>query len=308
MTDATTHPAILENEHIRLAVRPERGARVVSFIDKRTGREWLVQGEHISPTGEDARFGPDAAIGWDECFPTVIPWNAEATPWRRHLRDHGDVWGRPWAVDVATGTRLTTRYASEDFTFIRTLDLEGRALRCRYEVSTTRTQALPFAWAMHGLLAVTPEDRIVLPGIRIVDAGYLNWRGERRLLQSFSWPGPGGVLRLPLNVVHPAETQLAAKLYAKMPDSALASVGNESGWLDFSWDADELPYAGLWLNYGGWPAPGTVHHISIEPTTTPGDSPVDFEPGRQPRTLHADKPASWSITLTCREGAALGET
>ena len=32
-----------------------------------------------------------------------------------------------------------------------------------------------------------------------------------------------------------------------------------------------LPYAGLWLNYGGWPTPGDMHHLAVEATTAPVD-------------------------------------
>ena len=73
----------IESDVLRVAVLPEFGARVVSFVDKRSGREWIFQGGETSDTGEDAIYGADAAVGWDECFPTVSPWDASQTPWKR---------------------------------------------------------------------------------------------------------------------------------------------------------------------------------------------------------------------------------
>ena len=90
----------IESEAMRVAVLPAFGARVVSLLDKCSAREWMFEGGQTSDTGEDAVYGADAAVGWDECFPTVSPWDASQTAWQRRLRDHGDIWGRPWTVDA----------------------------------------------------------------------------------------------------------------------------------------------------------------------------------------------------------------
>ena len=47
----------IESDVLRVAVLPEFGARVVSFVDKRSGREWIFQGGETSDTGEDAMTG-----------------------------------------------------------------------------------------------------------------------------------------------------------------------------------------------------------------------------------------------------------
>src|SRR5664279_4148592 len=86
----------IENDKLRVGIAPAYGARVVSLLDKTSGREWITQGVRSGNTGEDAVYLGAEAVGWDECFPTVGPWDASATPWRRRLRDHGDLWGRPW--------------------------------------------------------------------------------------------------------------------------------------------------------------------------------------------------------------------
>jgi hypothetical protein len=214
---------VLENQHVRLVVAPQNGARVTSLIDRKSGRDWLVPGTSQTPLpSTEAVYGGAEASGWDECFPTIAPVDAAATAWRRPLRDHGELWGRPWRVEEANRTRLTTRYACPEFTFTRTLELVGPAVECSYEVVTAGRRALPFLWAQHVLLAVTPADRIVLPGVKLIDAAYMRLNGEVRMPQTFSWPGPGGVLGIPLDTIHPESTHLAAKFYAEAPHAPMA--------------------------------------------------------------------------------------
>ena len=101
----------IENDALRVDVLPGYGARVSSLVDKASGRDWIFPGGQSSNTGEAAVYSRDEAVGWDECFPTVGAFEAGATPWKRRLRDHGDLWGRPWRIDSAIPTQLSTTYA-----------------------------------------------------------------------------------------------------------------------------------------------------------------------------------------------------
>jgi galactose mutarotase-like enzyme len=218
------------------------------------------------------------------------------------LRDHGDIWGRPWEVDAQTATRLVTTHAGSEFTFSRTIDLQGSAIHCRYAVVNTGSEPLPYMWALHGLLVVTPDDRIVLPGLAAVQATYLSRRGDTLPAQTLAWPR-GGALGLPLDRVHRVGEQVAAKMYAEAAGAPAASIGNERGWLDLSWDKAELPYVGLWFNYGGWPGPGSVHHLAIEPTTAPVDHLGEAIETGTARIISPGQAQTWSVSLSVRPGA-----
>ena len=70
----------LGNDRLGLTVCPALGGRVLSLVDRWTGREWLVQGEPpdmgqdgsaAAWTRRDALFSGAVAFGWDECLPTV---------------------------------------------------------------------------------------------------------------------------------------------------------------------------------------------------------------------------------------------
>jgi hypothetical protein len=182
-------PLAIENAAMRVGVLPDFGARVVSLLDKANGREWIFQGGISHETGEDAVFGAAEAVGWDECFPTVSPCDATGRMWGRRLRDHGDLWGRPWAVDTHTDATLTTTRATAEFAFTRRLALAGPTLTATYRVENRTRSEMPFLWALHGLLAAPPGDRIVLPGVTALSATYVS-RGREGFGAAFNEPHP----------------------------------------------------------------------------------------------------------------------
>src|SRR5215218_7133923 len=133
------HEAIvLERGHVRLVVVPSMGARVVSLVDRRSDREWLVQGTPAAPgadwASDDAVFGGEEAFGWDECLPTVSPCPDPLDPGGGLLRDHGDQWGRDTEVtrdgDAVSATWASSRWP---YTFRRSLRIDGEAVVADYE-------------------------------------------------------------------------------------------------------------------------------------------------------------------------------
>lgn len=251
----------LENDAIRVAILPDYGARVVSLVGKGIGRDWIYGGGQSWNIGEDAVYGKEEAVGWDECFPTVSAYQAEATPWRRRLRDHGDLWGRPWQVEAQTASELTTAYTDPQFRFVRTLRVDGPSLIAEYRVENLSAEPLPYLWAQHNLLAVSPGDRIEFAHAARVTASFLSHRGKVVPTPvEFDWPGPDAGLPFPLDVVQPASTDLAGKfLVHGVPDRTVA-LGRDGGWLTITWDGvDDL---GIWLTYGAWFG---VYHLALEP-------------------------------------------
>ena len=289
----------LESLSVRVEIDADFGARVVSLIDRRSGRDWMAKGPRSTQVGEDAIYLADEAVGWDECFPTVAPWDAGATPHGRRLRDHGDLWGRAWTIDAQAPDSITLSRADTASRFTRRLTLADATLIADYAVENTGPAKLPFMWALHGLLAVTPADRIALAGIDAVAATYVARDGRTITVPQLRWPGPDDALGLRLDDIHPASTRFAAKLYASHVPDAAASVGGANGWLDIGWSR-EIGHLGLWLNYGGWPAPGDVHHLALEPTTAPADHLGEALARGTAITLAPGAVSQWRVTMTLR--------
>ncbi len=287
----------IESNALQVEVDPDFGARVVSLIDRRSGRDWMAKGPQSSQVGEDVVYAADEAVGWDECFPTVAPWDASETAHGRRLRDHGDLWGRPFAIEAQATDSLALSRTAGGFRFARRLSVQDGVLTADYTVDNVGAVALPYMWALHGLLAVTPEDRIAL-GVDAVSATYLSRDGKTTVAPQLAWPGPDPVLGLPLDVVHPSDTQFAGKLYASAVPGARASVSGPRGAIDIAWDG--VAHLGIWLNYGGWPAPGNGHHIALEPTTAPVDHLGQALEQGSAATLAPGASARWTITMTLR--------
>lgn len=288
---------ILENDRVRVAVTPDYGARVTSLFDKESGREWIAQGSPSRNTGEDAEYAGDEAVGWDECFPTVSPWDASHTAWRRKLRDHGDLWGRPFAVEEQTPTALRLSYSDPQFRFTRELELDGASLIARYQVTNRTDMSLPYLWALHGLLAVTDADSIELPEVETVSATYLSLGDKFLSVPELAWSKPNGVLPFTLDKVQPAASVFAGKFYAGVP-SRTARVGRPGQWLELAWDSP-IDQLGIWLTYGGWPGPGGHHEIALEPTNAAADTLGEaIDAGAPP--LAPGERRDWRVTLSLK--------
>jgi len=284
----------IENKAVRVALDPAFGARVLSLIDRRSGRDWLAKGPQSTATGEDAIYLADEAVGWDECFPTVSPWDASATALRRPLRDHGDLWGRPWAVAAHAADSVTTSRADGALAFSRRLALDGATLTADYAVTNSGAEALPFMWALHGLLAVAPGETIEMAGVSSVAATYVSRDGAAIRTPRLPWPD--GNIGFALDTVQPAATRFAAKLYAS--DVSRAAITGANGRLELAWEG--VRHLGLWLNYGGWPAPGDVHHVALEPTTAPVDHLGQALAQDTALILASGATTRWRVTLTLR--------
>ena len=155
-------PVTLTSSDMELQVATESGARIISLTDRHTGRNWLAESEPPRIAWDDAIYGLREAAGWDECYPTVSPCDARATPWRRRLRDHGDLWGRPSEVTARGTDHLQTTFERHGFRFIHRLEVTGSVLDIAYGVETTLGKPTPFLWAMHPLFALLPGEAIVL--------------------------------------------------------------------------------------------------------------------------------------------------
>lgn len=93
---------VIENELIRLVVVPEYGARVLSFVYKPTGLEYIYQSECGSPYGMgEGNFYYDWLMVWGGIFPTFPE------------SEHGKTWLVPWDYSVVKNTSDTVTIRME---------------------------------------------------------------------------------------------------------------------------------------------------------------------------------------------------
>lgn len=258
----------IENERIRLSVLPSFGARIVEFVDKRTNRNWLVTGAPIGSTSDDAIFGKDEAVGWDECFPTIA-----ATEIIGAQRDHGALWGRPQKCTVHD-CEITTEFVAAGYLLDRVLALRGEVLVAKYRLRTSNGSiAIPALWSQHCLLDVAPGEQININGLADPNPAFL-----REIA--------------PLTVLDP-NAGLSQKTYSRACEKPRVEISGANGKLSLSWNADEMPFCGIWINYGGWPEDTPCHQIAFEPATETGECP-----SQSSDILNGNIERCWTLTMS----------
>ena len=260
----------IASAELEVALAPEAGARVVAIVDRSTGRNWLVEGEPTRLSAEGAAYGIDEAAGWDECFPTVSPCDAPPAPWRRRLRDHGDLWGRPWRIAEKTPSRVETVYSADGVRFSRSLEVTRASLEAVYRVENPFQTAVRFLWAMHPLFALRAGESIIVANAESLSQTYGVLNGERLEAPIQPWPDGDRRVPFPLDRVQGPQARYAGKFFFREAGLAAASLGGPSRWLDMAWDG--VDHLGLWIAYGAWPRFNDVVHVALEPTTSPDDS------------------------------------
>jgi len=286
----------LISSDLELRVSTDSGARVVTLIDRQTGRNWLAEGP--PPRADAVAYGVGEAAGWDECFPTVSPCDAHASPWRRALRDHGDLWGRPATVTAQSADVLETTCAREGFRFIRRITLAGPVVEIDYGVETTLGEPTPLLWAMHPLFALRPDERILIDGARSLSPTYLSLRGQRLDLRATPWPAADERIPFALDRVQSPSVRFAGKFFVNEAGARRASLGGPERWLDLEWDG--VAHVGLWLAYGAWPVFNDIVHVAVEPTTSPDDTLMQALANGRAAIVAPGQRKSWRVRMKLR--------
>jgi galactose mutarotase-like enzyme len=271
MSDGPTALVSIANELLELVVAPALGGRVVALRCRHHDRQWLAERpEGLERSAEDPAYGPLEAWGWDELFPSVLAGAAAPDPWPQPLRDHGELWGRPWRVGEHDEHSLALVYEhdSPGFTFGRRLDLEAGTVRCRYELTSHCAEPLPFQWSMHPIFALRPGERIAMSGIDRVRATAAGNRDLPEAPATLSWPRHED---LDLATVRASDGETILKLYAEAPSDGLVAIVGEPCELSIATDTSFAPDVGVYVNFGGWPPDGPLHHVGIEPTNAADD-------------------------------------
>ncbi|WP_226780608.1 hypothetical protein [Oceaniglobus trochenteri] len=284
MTAGTSDVHELKTDRVALTVDPAFGARVLALTDRASGRQWLLEGARCNDVSDDVVFLGDESRGWDECFPTVL--SCENADWGKRLRDHGMLWGRPWAVADAGPQHLETVFTGEGVRFSRRLSVKGAVVTAAYAVTSQSDRPLPYLWSQHCVLSPREGDRIVLAGQGRMQGGD----------SAFDWPHHP---TRDLTMVGELSEGYVLKAYAPTPGLASAAIIGRDGGLRFDWAGADVPALGLWLDYGGWPDKNKpLVQVAIEPTTGEADDLAGALALGQERWLAPGQTHEWPVGLS----------
>lgn len=302
---------MLRNRTLQVAVRPGWGGNMTSLQSRETGREFLLQPEEPRPQPLEygAPFDARPPSGFDECFPTVAPSSVAYSEGSEpvSLPDHGELWCRAWDYETSEealflwieGERLPYRFEKQ-------IRLREHGVELNYAVQNQGDRALPYIWAAHPLLRTEGADRIQLPPE--VDTVSLYWASDDRLGESgdtLSWPTDDArPLLSELSRIPSDSPEVALKCFTEALSSGVASLhySDPDEALRFVFEANMIPYLGLWFCYNGWPPERawTQRTVAIEPTCSPTDALADAVAEGTCPVLAPGEMHSWSLNVHVR--------
>ncbi|VGO18007.1 aldose epimerase family protein [Pontiella sulfatireligans] len=283
---------VLENAEWRVEVLPECGGKLRRLLSKASGREWLWSNPvlPVRPAvyGESYIEQLDSG-GWDEIFPSVSPGVVAGL----EIPDHGDLVALPCTWEQPDEQTLLLRTAGRcaPFVFMRTLRLDGPTLRFSYQLENRGETAFPFLWCAHPLFALGPGMTIELP----------EWTALQ--VRSASDPeraNPSHLFTVPDSAA-PDFKPLAVKAFTEAGAVSSVRLTDPSGSerLTMAWDVAQVPYLGLWINYGAWSGCGSAPYfnLALEPTTAPYDALADALEAGCAKKIEPSETVCWELVV-----------
>ena len=297
----------LENEVIRTVVVPTIGAKLVSLFDKRTHREWLVDSGNrpLREISYGSKFTDQDMSGWDEMFPTIIecPYPVQGNNYGAVLPDHGEVWTLPWNIEQSPhGTlKLCISGKALPYQLTRTITYSTPdTLQIYYELKNLGTEKMAYLWAAHPQIVYNSEAKIILPSkvTKVCNTIPAEW-GWGNPETYFGWPNATDPKGQSIRIDHAGAPSLRqGRKFFVSPDTHIEWAGivrhPDMDWLRIEWDADKVPYFGVWVDEG---ALCHTSVIALEPTTGFYDSLETAWNKKEVATIDSGDKKTWALTV-----------
>ena len=272
---------VMQNGDIRTVILPELGGKIGSLVSRKTGREFFLQ--HPDRPYRRARYadpmGEYDISGFDECLPTVSECPYPDPPFAAAIMpDHGEVWSRPWKLEIR-GEELILEMEGVRLPYLlrRKTRLAGPVMELDYEITNTGNRAFKYLWSAHPLLTVQAGAQIVLPpDVSEVLVDYS--AGNRFAIgKSITWPHAllADGSSADLTTIRGPQQRTADKLFTPRLSQGYCGVrfpGTGEA-VFFRFDPQLVPYVGLWICQGGFPADGPPEFtLALEPCNGRPDS------------------------------------
>jgi galactose mutarotase-like enzyme len=279
--------AVLENEHLRVKVVPEKGADIAEVYYKKRGLNLLYQspigfrkfGAVSVPIGTgDSSFLDFYEGGWQDILPNpgLVSSNKGASwgmhgessllPWRASIADEGET----------ARLNVSTELMRYPFRVDKTVSLaEGSpTLRVDETVTNLAEQDMEFAWVQH-IVFTRP---MVGPGMSVdMRAGSCTAGAykQTRLKPDtpFEWPNAPAKdgSTIDMSGAPPTGKRYEDNLFINMKEPWYAIRNSQASLtVGVSWDLKVLPSMWYWLNNGALDYPwwGRSYNLGLEPASS----------------------------------------
>jgi hypothetical protein len=301
------HPAVtLESDQMQVVVLPRISGKVVALIDKASGDDLLWH--NADRPYREARYGDHFShydsSGWEDCLPNISASVYPEWPWDGiELPDHGETWTIPWDARIdGTGLELSMHGVRLPYRFEKRVELVGGRVRVIHRLSNPTAYPMRYNWATHPLFEVRPGMRIELPdGVKVRIDSSVGWR-LGNYLDELGWPlaRDASGNEVALDLIGPPELAYADKLFTDEVSEGWCGLYDpaSSQAIALTFNPDELPYIGVFINQGGYPGDGSAgYNVGLEPCSAWPDSlDVAFERGAV-ATVQPGAQNVWTIEL-----------
>ena len=283
----------IESSALSVTILPEVGGKVGQIHDKLCGRDLLILPQNpyrtIPVDGDWLAFDTS---GMDDCFPNVAagaypepPWNGAALP------DLGEWTHGVWQIENASESEVVLKKMGTvlPYTATKAVQLIGdRSLKFSYCVENHGQASIRYLWSAHPLFLVENEYELVLPHKNLTFSTFPP-NGQRYAWSLFEgkslsreWIRNGTTLKIFVAGLTEGWCEL------KLPVHTLR----------FTFDLNEMPIVGIWLNNFGFPQKEhrAFRCIAVEPCTSPSDQ-LDNLDSNAYRRIKSGEKVSWSLQL-----------
>ncbi|MGD7787002.1 hypothetical protein ACQCX2_01610 [Propionibacteriaceae bacterium Y1700] len=282
-TPATPAATTVQNEHLQLTHRPDRGGTITSLRRTSDGLELLWQ----APWGElpigaarpPATASTTATEHWSGGWRTLFPNSGRnVTLYGADLGTDGEAYLAPYDCtpgEDGTSVTLTTRLVRMPIRLTRTLALDGPTLRVTETVRNESGQDVEVMWAQElcfGPPLVSPTTTLTT-GASIVrpDPDTTHSVGYDDVMP---WPrtqGNSGVINLRKSVA--ADAKETRKAYLSDFTEHTATLRNPEFDLavQLTWDGEQMPFCWYELEAGGqddFPHFLNSYYLALSPSTS----------------------------------------
>lgn len=284
----------VESATLKATFLPKDGAKMVSLIRKKDGKELLAvkSGKIYRTLAYDGDYVSSECSGFDDMFPTVDPYTPSTGAYQGiTYPDHGETCRIPYEASVE-GDTVVFRAQSRLFPirYEKRVLVKDEALVLAYDVENFGEHSFDFLWAGHIMLQGEDGMTLITP-----------FADDAPTEMMFS-PKDADTSVFPKDRLmgYSAGVGAAYKFYYTEPmKEGYFGVKYRNGErLLFELDEKKLPYLGIWLNNGEFQ---DIYTVTPEPCTVPFDAP-DRAARRGLTSVIAPRTSfSFEIKITAKE-------
>jgi hypothetical protein len=302
---------VMESDLLAFKFLPDFGGNIVSIVDKKTTKEFMVQRPEpkYRTVAFDGSYVDAECCGIDDMFPTIDTCYYQKEPWAGiKLADHGEVWNLKAKIQAFKdsigytfhGIRLPYVFEKQ------TRFLSDNVLRIDYKVTNNTQFDMEFLWAAHTMLNAEPGVSILVPGdLKKAISVFTNTGRIGKYGEEFDWPeytDKDGTIRN-IGIMGEREDN-CEKYYFKnaLKKGWCAAQYPDSNVFALSFPSEKIPYLGILHNPGSF---RSIYNLFLEPCSASFDRP-DFAATRGQNSLvKACSTYEWYLNISIGKASSV---